>query len=250
VAPHQLVALALSALIGFSLGLLGAGGSILAVPVLVYVARVEVHAAIGMSLAIVGGTAVVGGLVHARQGRVNLRAGASFGIAGMLAAPVGARATHLVAPRLLLLLFAALVLGVGTLMLRAGGQLRADRRAPRAAAPLAGLLVGLLTGFLGVGGGFLVVPALTLLAGVELPAAVGTSLLVIAANAAAGLASHIGQGELPIRLTAAFTASAVAGALAGARLSAGLDPLRVRQGFAGFLLLLGLALLAKNAIAP
>jgi uncharacterized membrane protein YfcA len=79
---------------------------------------------------------------------------------------------------------------------------------------------------------------------------VGTSLLVIAANAAAGLASHIGQGELPIRLTAAFTASAVVGALAGARLSAGLDPLRVRQGFAGFLLLLGLALLAKNAIAP
>jgi uncharacterized membrane protein YfcA len=118
------------------------------------------------------------------------------------------------------------------------------------AAPLAGLLVGLLTGFLGVGGGFLIVPALTLLAGLELPAAVGTSLLVIAANSAAGLASHLGQGELPLRLTAAFTLCAVVGALAGARLSSGLDPLRVRQGFAGFVLLLGLVLLAKNALAP
>jgi hypothetical protein len=155
-----------------------------------------------------------------------------------------------VTPRLLLLLFAALMLGVGTLMLRGGGEIRTRRHAPRVAAPLAGLLVGLLTGFLGVGGGFLIVPALTLLAGLELPAAVGTSLLVIAANSAAGLASHLGQGELPLRLTAAFTLCAVVGALAGARLSSGLDPLRVRQGFAGFVLLLGLVLLAKNALAP
>jgi hypothetical protein len=100
VAPHLLLALALSTLIGVSLGLLGGGGSILAVPVLVYVARVDVHAAIGMSLAIVGGTALVGGLVHARAGRVDLHAGALFGVAGMIAAPFGARATHLVAPRL------------------------------------------------------------------------------------------------------------------------------------------------------
>ena len=117
-APHVLLALALSTLIGLSLGLLGGGGSILAVPVLVYVARVDVHAAIGMSLAVVGTTALVGGLVHARAGRVDLRAAAFFGGAGMLGAPLGAQATHTVAPRVLLLLVAALMLAVGGLMLR------------------------------------------------------------------------------------------------------------------------------------
>ena len=250
VAPHLLLALALSTLIGLSLGLLGGGGSILAVPVLVYVARVDVHAAIGMSLAIVGGTALAGGLVHARSGRVNLRAGALFGVAGVITAPLGARATHFVAPRLLLLLFAALMLGVGTLMLRGGGETRTSRRPHRLAAPLTGLLVGLLTGFLGVGGGFLIVPALTLLAGLELPAAVGTSLFVIAANSAAGLASHLGQGEMPAGLTAAFTLVAVVGALAGVRLSFRLHPARLRRGFALFVILVGLALLARNALGP
>ena len=250
VAPHLLLALALSTLIGLSLGLLGGGGSILAVPVLVYVARVDVHAAIGMSLAIVGGTALVGGLVHARAGRVDLRAGALFGVAGMIAAPFGARATHLVAPRLLLVLFAALMLGVGTLMLRGSGEIRTSRRPHRLAVPLAGLLVGLLTGFLGVGGGFLIVPALTLLAGLEVPAAVGTSLFVIAANSAAGLVSHLGQGEMPAGLTAAFTLAAVVGALAGVRLSSRLHPTRLRRGFALFVILVGLALLARNALAP
>ncbi len=109
-APHLLLALALSTLIGVSLGLLGGGGSILAVPVLVYVARVDVHTAIGLSLVVVGTTALVGGVVHARAGRVDLRAAALFGGAGMLGAPLGAQATHAVAPRVLLLLFALLML--------------------------------------------------------------------------------------------------------------------------------------------
>ena len=248
--PQLAFALALSLLIGLSLGLLGGGGSILAVPVLVYIARVDVHAAIGMSLAIVGATALVGGLVHARAGRVDLRAGALFGVAGMIAAPLGARASHLVAPRLLLLLFAALMLGVGALMLRGGGEVRTSRRPPKLAVPLAGLAVGLLTGFLGVGGGFLIVPALTLLAGLELPVAVGTSLLVITANSAAGLVSHLRQGEMPVGLTAAFTLSAVVGALAGVRLSSRLDAAGLRRGFALFVIAVGLALLAKNALAP
>lgn len=249
-APHLWLALALCTLIGLSLGLLGAGGSILAVPLLVYVARTEVHAAIGMSLAIVGSTALVGGLVHARAGRVDLRAAAAFGIAGMLAAPLGARATQLVSARLLLVAFAALMLVVGVLMLRGDGRPAHARSRPAwIAVPLAGLLVGLLTGFLGVGGGFLIVPALILLAGLEAPVAVGTSLLVIAANSAAGLASHVGQGEMPVGLTAAFALSAVAGALGGVRLSARLSPGRLRRGFALFVIGVALALLAKNALA-
>jgi len=249
VAPHLVLALALGTLIGVSLGLLGGGGSILAVPVLVYLARVEVHSAIGMSLAIVGATALVGGLVHARAGRVDLRAAALFGAAGIVGAPLGAQATHRVAPRVLLLFFAGLMLAVGALMLTVRGAAR--QQAPRphpAAVPAAGFGVGLLTGLLGVGGGFLIVPALTLLARLPIHAAVGTSLLVIAANSAAGLVGHLGRGDLPLGLTAAFTAAAAAGALAGVRVAGMLDPLRLRRAFAVFVVLVGLFLLAKNAL--
>jgi len=249
VAPHLWLALALSTLIGVSLGLLGGGGSILAVPLLVYVARVEVHAAIGMSLAIVGATAAVGGLVHARAGRVDLRAAALFGAAGMLAAPLGARASHLVAARVLLLLFAALMLVVGALMLLTRPAPHTGARAHPLATATAGFGVGLLTGFLGVGGGFLVVPALTMLARLPIHAAVGTSLVVIAANSASGLAAHLGQGEMPLGLTAALTLSAVVGTLAGVRLSGEIDAARLRRGFALFVLLVAAFLVARNAFA-
>lgn len=108
-------------------------------------------------------------------------------------------------------------------------------------------MVGLLTGFLGVGGGFLIVPALTLLAGLPIHSAVGTSLLVIAANSAAGLAGHLGRGESPLGLTAAFAGAAAVGALGGVRLGGRLDPARLRRGFAASVILVGLFLLAKNA---
>jgi uncharacterized membrane protein YfcA len=245
----QALALALSTLIGVSLGLLGGGGSILAVPVLVYVARVDVHAAIGMSLAVVGATALVGALVHARAGRVDLRAAALFGGAGMLGAPLGAQATHAVAPRVLMLLFAALMLAVGTLMRRGRGAARPESpRSHPAAVPAAGFGVGLLTGFLGVGGGFLIVPALTVLVGLPIHRAIGTSLLVIAATSAAGLAGHLGRGPLPLGLTAAFTAAAATGALGGVRLAGVLDAGRLRRAFAAFVILVGLFLLVKNAL--
>jgi len=248
VAPHLLLALALSTLIGVSLGLLGAGGSILALPVLVYVAQVDVHAAIGMSLAVVGATALFGGLIHARAGRVDLRTGALFALAGMLAAPFGAHVSHLVAPRVLLLSFASLMLVVGALMLRGGAPAAPRGGTARLLGPLAGAGVGWLTGFLGVGGGFLIVPALTLLAGVPVQVAVGTSLLVIAANSAAGLATHLRQGDIPLGLTAGFTLAAVAGALAGERVAARLTPARLRRAFAVFVTLVGLALLLANLV--
>jgi hypothetical protein len=115
------------------------------------------------------------------------------------------------------------------------------------ALPAAGFGVGLLTGFLGVGGGFLIVPALTLFAGLPIHAAIGTSLLVIAANSAAGVVGHLRQGEMPLGLTAALTASAALGALAGVRLASSLDPARLRRSFAVFVILVGLFLLGKNA---
>jgi uncharacterized membrane protein YfcA len=246
---HTLFALILSALVGVSLGLLGGGGSILAVPLLVYVAQLDVRVSVAMSLAVVGATALVASLAHARRGRVEWRAAALFGISGMIGASLGARLTPLVAPRVLLLLFALLMLAVGGLMVRgrraAGGVIPPG---PAAVGPVlaAGLAVGVLTGFLGVGGGFLIVPALTLFAHLPIHVAVGTSLLVIAANSAAGLVSHLGQESVPAGLTLAFTAVAVLGALAGERLASRTSPERLRRAFGVFVVLVGLALAAAN----
>ena len=244
--PSQLLALALSSLIGVSLGLLGGGGSILAVPVLVYVAGLDPHAAVGSSLAIVGATALVGGLVHARHGRADLRAAAMFAAAGMLGAPLGALATPLVSGRTLLLLFASLMLVVSALMLRGRPSARAAGGRRPAAVLAAGFGVGALTGFLGVGGGFLIVPALLLLADVPIHRAIGSSLLVIAANSASGVVGHLRLGRMPLGLTAAFTAAAVLGAFVGVRAGASLDPARLRRAFAVFVLLVGASLLAAN----
>ncbi|MGD8895237.1 MAG: sulfite exporter TauE/SafE family protein [Acidobacteriota bacterium] len=247
--PHLLIAIVLSALIGVSLGLLGGGGSILAVPLLVYVAQIDVRTAIGMSLAVVGATSLGGAVVHARRGRVRLRAALLFGGAGMVGAPLGAQVTHLVPPRALLVLFAALMIVVGALMLRVRRP-PSDSVAPRPRRLRvlgAGLGVGLLTGFLGVGGGFLIVPALTMFAGLPIRSAIGTSLLVITLNAAAGLVGHVRHGSLPLDLTLAFSAASVVGVVLGVRLSAGMAPVQLRRVFAVFVILIGLALLAGNA---
>jgi len=175
--PHTVLALILSGAIGVSLGLLGGGGSILAVPVLVYVAGVEARDSVAMSLAIVGSTSLVGSLLHGREGRLDLRVAALFGGAGILGAYFGAGLTHFVSGGTLLLLFAALMLVVAAAML-----MRKDRGAAEAGERhegklpytlAAGLAVGVLTGFLGVGGGFLVVPALVLFAGLPMRLAVG-----------------------------------------------------------------------------
>lgn len=246
---HLVIAIVLSTLVGVSLGLLGGGGSILAVPLLVYVARLDVHVAIGMSLAVVGATSLGGALVHARAGRVDFRAALTFGAAGMIVAPVGAQASHAVAHRVLLLLFATLMIVVGGLMLRGRRVGNADTlHSPRRLAIAgAGLGVGLLTGFLGVGSGFLIVPALTLLAGLPIHTAVGTSLLVIALNAGAGLVGHLRQGGIPIGLTALFTLASLVGAFVGGRLSDRFEPVRLRRVFAAFVILIGFALLVANA---
>ncbi len=240
--------LVLSAGIGLSLGLIGGGGSIITVPVLVYVLGVEPHLAIGMSLAVVGSTALVGALLHHRKGAVSWRTGAVFAAAGIVSAYLGSKLTRLVTPPALMLLFAGLMLVVATVML--------TRRSPAADAPahaanlpreaMAGLGVGFLTGFLGVGGGFLIVPALVVFGGLGMKAAIGTSLFVIAVNCAAGLAGHLAAGGIDWKLTALVTALAVGGALAGTRLSDRFHPKGLRRIFAWFVVAVALYLVARN----
>jgi len=245
------LSLALATLIGLSLGLLGGGGSILAVPILVYVAGVDPRDAVGMSLAIVGATSLVAGFLHRRSGQADARLAAVFGVLGVAGSWAGAHLTRSVRPDLLLVLFSLVMLAAGGAMLV---RRRADvagahfpSRSPRAAVlvPVA-LGLGLVTGFLGVGGGFLIVPALVVLGRLPMRMAVGTSLFVIASNSAAGYVAHLGEGTSRFALTASFAAAAILGSIAGERLARRAPAPALRTGFGWVVLALGAAVLVKN----
>ena len=243
------LALALAALIGLSLGLLGSGGSIITLPMLVYVAGISTHDAVGMSLVIVGGTSAVGWVLNLRHGSFSWRAAAFFSVSGMVGAFVGARFTHLVSASILLLLFGGLMLVVGARMLM-GPESDTQPRQCRAWRCLGvGFAVGILTGFLGVGGGFLILPALVLFAGLEMKTAVGTSLAVIAVNCLGGLASHLRYLDFNWPLTVGFLTAAVAGMFAGTAVEGRLAVTTLRRGFAWCVLLLGVALVTRNGMA-
>jgi len=283
------IAIPAGLLIGLSLGALGGGGSILTVPVLVYLLRQPPHAATAGSLLIVGITAAAGMIAHQRAGRVRLGPGIAFGVLGVAGAYAGTRLSADIRPGLLLSLFAGLMLVAAAAMLRrrrgAAGQHAPAAQSPPAprqaaapagpgASPLRGGVitatldkpaaavlapgrpvawprprgsaavrqglkivaaatgVGLLTGFFGVGGGFVIVPALVLALGFEMPVAVGTSLLVIAINSGAALAARLGGNvHLDWPLLGVFTAAALAGALAGNRVASRVGPSRLTTAF-------------------
>jgi uncharacterized membrane protein YfcA len=221
--------------------------------VLVYVAGLDAPSAVGVSLAVVGATSLVAAFAQARQGRVRVRAALLFAGAGMPAAWAGSRLTALVSGRMLLLAFSAFMVVVALVMLRppgAAGNASHPRRARATVVCAAGALVGLLTGFLGVGGGFLVVPALVLLAQLPMHEAVGTSLVVIAANAAAGLVGHLEGRGLPLPVLVPFTAISITGALVGTRLGGRVPADRLRRAFAVLVLVVGAAVFAANLAAP
>lgn len=245
------IALAMSAGIGLSLGLLGGGGSIITLPVLVYVAGVPVREAVGLSLAIVGATAAVGAIFKARHGEVDLKAALLFGITGMIGAAGGARLTHLVPPAVLLLLFALLMVVVGLRMLRGRSEVETPARAEchLGKCVVSGLGLGVLTGFLGVGGGFLIVPALLRFARMPMHRAVGTSLAIIAANSASGFVAHLGELSGGLTMAAGFTAAAVAGVLLGTTLSQKMHPAGLKTAFGGLALAVATYLIVMN-VAP
>jgi uncharacterized protein len=253
---HILAALVFGALIGLSLGSLGAGGSILAVPILVYAMGVPVQAATGTSLAIVGLNSAAGALDHLRRGRSLPRTGLAFGASGLAGALVGAWLNHLVRGELILLLFALLMVGAALSMLRRRAA-AADRRefqerytlANWARLAVVGLGVGFLTGFFGIGGGFLIVPALVLVLSLPMTLAVGTSLLAIALNSLWGLVGHLRFDSLDWGLTALFAVGGLAGVVAGGRLAGRLPEKRLRAAFAVLILGLAAYTFARSAAA-
>ena len=203
-----ILVLALSVLIGLSLGVLGGGGSILTVPILVYVAGFEAKEAIAASLFVVGVTSAVSVFSHARAGRVMWRTGLLFGAAGMAGAFVGGLLGGHIPGQILLIAFALMMVATSIAMIRgrkkkadAGTEAPKHTELPLFRVLLDGLVVGLVTGLVGAGGGFLVVPALALLGGLPMAIAVGTSLVVIAMKSFAGLAGYLTTVELDWGIT-------------------------------------------------
>jgi uncharacterized protein len=238
-----LVALPFGLAIGLLLGLIGGGGSILAVPTLVYVIGEPVHAATTESLLVVGVAALAGAADHARVGNVKIKTALAFGMAGAVGAVGGTAMNRLAGGHVILLTFAGLLFVAAWLMLRRQAPEVAPllRLHPHLRASGVGLFVGLLTGFFGVGGGFVIVPALVLTLGLPMRLAIGTSLAIIALTSASALAAHLVSGPIDWSIAIAFAAAAVAGALVGRRLGERLDQRRLRSLFA--VLLLGVALL-------
>ncbi len=242
----------LSALMGLTLGLLGGGGSILTVPLLHYVAHVEAREAIATSLLIVAITSLVVTVQHARAGHVRWKAGAVFGGVAMIGAYLGGLASAFFSGTSLLLLFAGIMVAAGVAMLRrrpSPDQTAAPRPPSLVKAAAEGLIVGAVTGLVGAGGGFLVVPALVLLMGLDMRSAVGTSTLIIAMKSFAGFAGHASHVQLDYELAALITAFAVAGSFVGAALVKRIDPAKLRKGFGVFVLIMAAFIFFQEAPA-
>lgn len=222
--------------VGVVLGLLGAGGSLLTVPALIFLLGLSTSQATGTSLVAVAMMAVAGVVVHARAGRCSCREGLSFGVAAAVIA-VGAGALANVLPdRVLTGAFVVLLVGTAIWMIRrddpdpddqAGGQ------AGVAVMGASGAGVGALTGLLGVGGGFLIVPAFVGLRGMAMPLAVGTSQLVVLISALAGLLGRSTGDSVQWSLGLLFGLGGVVGATVGSRLAGRVPADRLRVGFAG-----------------
>lgn len=264
-----LLASPLGFLIGVSLGALGGGGSILAVPALVYAAGQAPKQATTTSLVLVALTAMIGMLPHWRAGRVRFVAGTIFGLAGIGGSLLGSRWNKAADPNVLLLAFS------GLMMIAAYGMWRRVRDNGRpipagsvgaAAAPVAarvlhidastvlkvvvaGSIVGLLTGFFGVGGGFVIVPALVLALGFAMAEAVGTSLLVITINSVIALSTRLQTGSIDWATVIPFTIASLIGVVVGSHLAGKHDPRSLQRWFVGLLVVVALYTAVRSGLA-
>lgn len=221
------------AAMGLVISALGAGGSMFIVPVFLYVFHEPVPVATGTSLAVVGAGALVGALVHYRRGNLRLRVALAFAAGSTVAAPVGAWAHSFVSDRVAVGLFSAVLVVAAVRMLSGTAPVKVDAEPHRlrVLVPL-GVGVGLLTGFLGVGGGFVILPALAIVARLPLREAVGTSLAIIALTSITGAAGYAVKGLVSANLLVSVGGGAMLGALAGAPLASKMPERPIRYGFA------------------
>lgn len=267
---RSLLASPLGFLIGVSLGALGGGGSILAVPALVYGAGQTAKHATTTSLLLVAVTAVIGIIPHLRARRVRVVAGTVFGLAGVGGSLLGSHWNKAADPNVLLLAFSGLMLVAAFAMWkrtrRPATSLAAARSLGAAAAPiaithiavdprtvakvvLAGTGVGLLTGFFGVGGGFVIVPALVLALGFTMPEAVGTSLLVITINSLVAMATRLQGAGIEWHVVIPFTVASLIGVLVGGRLTRTRDASSLQRWFVALLVVVAVYTAARSGLA-
>ena len=242
-------------LVGLTIGLLGGGGSILTVPLLVYLGGLEAKNAATTSLFVVGVTSSFGLAPYLRRCLVDVRVATAFGPVSMLGAFVGGALARHLSDTLLLGLFAVMMLGTSAAMLRRprlwSPAPPAERGAESSGRRVLGLgilgaVVGVLTGLVGAGGGFMVVPALVLFGGLEMRRAVATSLALVCLNSAAGLAGHLSHASVDWKLAFTLSATAATGALAGSVLSNRIPGERLRRSFAAFVATLGVLVLGAQ----
>ncbi len=253
-----------SLIIGISLGLIGGGGSILTVPVLVYLFGVDPVTATAYSLFIVGSTSLVGTWPKYRQGEVNLKTALIFGLPSILA--VYATRKFIVPaipaniftiggftvtkPLLMMILFAVLMVFASVSMIREKSNGKEELAGPQKfnypLILLEGAIVGALTGLVGAGGGFLIIPALVLLSKLPMKQAVGTSLLIIAAKSLIGFTGDLGNSTMNWTLLLTVTALAIGGIFLGNALSKKVSPAKLKKGFGWFVLVMGIYIIVKE----
>ncbi|MBC9958293.1 sulfite exporter TauE/SafE family protein [Yimella sp. cx-51] len=238
----------LGLVVGIVTGAVGAGGSILTIPALMYLLGQSPRAAAIGSLIIVGVSSIVGVVQHDRGGRVRWKDGLTFSAIGAITAVVGAQAAGLVSDWAATVSFAVLLLLASAALVNTAG-VEADRRRPGWMVIAVAALAGLLTGFFGVGGGFVVVPALILVLGFSAADAVGTSLLVIALNSFVALVFRLGHTDgVDWPVIVAFGLTASIGGAFGSRITARLDPKVLTNCLAVVLTVIASAMLVEQAI--
>lgn len=245
----MIVGYLLATLIGFSLGIMGGGGSILTVPILVYVLKMDPKVSIALSLAIVGTTSLVGVFNHFRANNINLKVAALFAPFAMVGTFFGAKISKFMTGEVQLILFAIIMLLASVLMIKgrkeAEGEENKAIKIPLLA--IQAIVVGVVTGLVGVGGGFLIVPALVLLTGLSMKKAVGTSLFIIALNSFSGFAGYLGIVAVDWAFLAKFSGFSIVGILVGSQLVQYISQKALKKAFGIFLIFMGIFILYKNA---
>ena len=252
-----------SLFIGLSLGLIGGGGSILTVPVLVYLFGVDPVLATAYSLFIVGATSLVGAFPKYKNGDINLKTAIIFGIPSIIA--VYATRAYLVPnipqhifqlgsleitkPLMMMIVFGVLMVFASVSMIRNKSTNSAEEGPQVFNYPmilLEGTVVGMLTGFVGAGGGFLIIPALVLFSKLPMKKAIGTSLLIIAVKSLIGFTGDLGKQEMDWTLLLSVTALAIVGIFAGNILSKKISADSLKKGFGWFVLIMGIYIIVKE----
>lgn len=264
--------LMIGAVVGLSLGMTGGGGTIFAIPLLVYGLGLPARTAVGVSLAAAGATSFVGFLLCVRSGRVEIRAGLLFAFAGMVGAPLGSKISELLPDALLLSLFSGLMMIIALRLwlqphgaaMESGSRVRPpaencrrrpqkDTRAPVLSVRRTGFLMaigamtGVLSGLFGVGGGFLIVPALMVFTGMPIHRAIGTSLMVMSLICLTGVISHLQGGQaIPFSLTAQFSLGGVVGMFAGQWVGRRVPGVLLQKWFAIAIFLVATFVIVRN----